>query len=100
MFKGKRKYGADFKMKVALTALKEDATLSQLCSQYEVHVTQIHNWKKQAITFIREGFLSNRKGHENTAYGDKLNDELYKQIGQLKVELDWLKKKAGFINSS
>ena len=66
---------------------------------YEVHVTQINRWKKQAVEFIRSGFTSGQK-KGNDSKENKLQDELYKQIGQLKVELDWIKKKVGFIDCS
>ena len=91
---GKRnQYKGKFKARVALEAIKGDKTIAQLSSIYGVHANQIGKWKRQTIESLPE-LLSNgkRKAEKD---GEALQDELYKQIGQLKVELDWLKKKSG-----
>ncbi len=88
----RRKHTAGFKAKVAFEATKEDKTLAQLASEYEVHPNQIRQWKKRFIEGLPEIFLDKRK--KETKDSEKLEAELYRQIGRLKVELDWLKKKS------
>ena len=86
-------YGADFKARVALEALKGHKTINELVSHFGVHPTQINKWKKQLQNELPQSF-SNR--HEKREQGhEALQAQLYQQIGQLKVELDWLKKKSG-----
>jgi len=87
----RKKYSADFKAKVALEALKEAKTIAELASIYEVHPNQITNWKKQALEAF-PGIFSNRKDRED-ADKEKVLERLYGEIGKLKVESDWLKKK-------
>ena len=89
----KRHFSAEFKAKVAREALREQKTLSELASEYEVHPNQITLWKKQALESLAGAFQ--RGGATKAKRDAKLQDRLYKQIGQLKVELDWLKKKVG-----
>ena len=88
----KRKHSATFKTKVALELIQEKDTLSSICSKYSIHPTQARNWKEQAMDGLQSGFLGSSKNGE-LKQKDQLIDELYKEIGQLKVELDWLKKK-------
>jgi transposase-like protein len=80
-----------FKAKVALEALKEERTINQLASAYGVHPTQIRQWKKQLLEGVPRLFTEKRE-RQDSAH-EELEAELYRQIGQLKVELDWLKKK-------
>ena len=88
----KKTHEAGFKAKVALEALKGEKTLAQLSSQYGVHPNQIGKWKKDLVERLPELFSAKwKKEHRSDA---ELVEELYKQIGQLKVELDWLKKKS------
>jgi len=88
----RRQLGPDYKAKVALAAIKGDMTLSQMASKYEVHSSQITRWRKQVLEGLREIFSS---GKATAASIDpKLVDDLYKQIGKLQVENEWLKKKA------
>ncbi|EKD52136.1 MAG: hypothetical protein ACD_62C00096G0005 [uncultured bacterium] len=87
-------HGAEFKAKVALMSLREDMTLSQLASKFEVHPTLITKWRKHLLANVTDVFL---KKSENKANAEHLADELYKQIGQLKVENEWLKKKSDLI---
>ena len=92
---GKRKqYSNKFKAKVALEAIKGDKTIAELSSMYGVHTSAIMKWKKKVLENIPEIFSNKREQGEKGA--EEIQDELYKQIGQLKVELDWLKKKSGF----
>ena len=82
-----------FKAKVALEALKGQKTLAELARLYEVHPNQIGQWKKQVQTELPKVF--NGKRDREAEDQEELVEELYRQIGQLKVELDWLKKKSG-----
>jgi len=88
----RRQHDAAFKAKVALEALKEEKTLAQISSEFGVHVNQIRQWRRQLLSMIPELFSDRRKKVEKDR--DELEAELYQQIGQLKVELDWLKKKS------
>jgi transposase-like protein len=82
-----------FKAKVALEAIKEQKTSAELASQYQVHPGQIRNWKTVVTKGLVDLFSDKRKGKEQDR--EKLIAELYRQIGQQKVDLDWLKKKSG-----
>ena len=73
--------------KVALEAIKEEKTIAELSSRDEVHRTQITNWRKQALGGIVEIFKC--KQEKVNKENEKLTDELYRQIGQLKVENEW-----------
>ena len=90
----RRNHSAAFKAKVALAAAKGDKTIAELASQYEVHPNQIAQWKKQLLESLPEIF--NRCRQKDRRRQDELTEHLYQQIGRLKVELDWLKKKSGF----
>ena len=88
----KRKYhSAAFKAKVALEALQERETINQIASRHEIHPNLVTQWKRQLIDSLPDCFA--RKQHQATKE-DGLKDELYQQIGKLKVEVDWLKKKS------
>jgi transposase len=91
----RKSFSPEFMAKVALAAIKEQSTIAELSSKYEVHRTQIGNWRKQAIEGVGEAFKGKRAkaGKEN----EKLVDELYCQIGKLKMENEWLKKKAALL---
>ena len=87
----RRNHDAAFKAKVALEALKGEKTIAQLSSEYGVHPSQIGQWRKRLLEALPEIF-SGRRG-KAAQDQEELEAELYRQIGQLKVELDWLKKK-------
>ena len=89
----RRNHSTRFKVKVALAAIKGDQTIAELAGKYEVHATQITKWKKQLQEALPEVFSPRRKRDQQ--HQDELTAQLYQQIGQLKVELDWLKKKSG-----
>jgi transposase-like protein len=92
--KNKRKnHSAAFKARVAMAAAKGDKTIAELASEFGVHPTQIAQWKKRLLESTTEIFSRGRQREK--ANQDELTSELYRQIGQLKVELDWLKKKSG-----
>jgi len=89
----KKKFTPAFKAKVALEALKGQKTLAELAKFYEVHPNQIGQWKKKLLEEMPKAF--NGKRDKEAKNQEELVEELYKQIGQLKVERDWLKKKSG-----
>ena len=90
---GKRKkHSSTFKAKVALEAIKGRHTVRELASRYEIHPTMINNWKRQLLEDAAEVFEQGRSTQET---GQAIKEaELYEEIGRLKVQLDWLKKKA------
>lgn len=87
----KKQFGKEFKAKVALAALREDRTLAELSAHFEVHPIQISRWKRQAAEGLAEIFAGKRANGRREER--ELASELYKKIGQLEVENDWLKKK-------
>jgi len=90
MAKIRKTHTLNTKVKVALEAIKGEKTTSEITSQYGIHVSQINNWKKQALEQLPNAFSRKRKRQKEDQ--QKLVDELYRQIGQLKVENDFLKK--------
>ena len=84
-------HSAAFKAKVALEAIREQQTSAELAGKYQVHPAQIRTWKSQAMKGLVGVFTDKRKRAEQAK--EELIEELYRQIGQLKVETDWLKKK-------
>lgn len=88
----RRKHSPEFKTKVALAAIKGEMTTAEISSKYEVHRVQINNWRKQALAEISDAFKEKRARTDKD--NEKLIDELYRQIGQSKVENEWLKKKS------
>ena len=88
----RKRYSAEIKARVALEAIKGQKTANEIASEYGVHPTQIAQWKKQALDELPHLFAS-AGSREKT--DEALIAALYQEIGQLKVELDWLKKKVG-----
>jgi transposase len=86
----RKKHSTQTKVKVVLEVLKGEKTTAEITAKYGIHSTQINKWKKAAIEMITEAFSSNRKRQADDQQG--LIDELYRQIGQLKVENEFLKK--------
>ena len=87
----RRKFTADFKAKVVLEALKERSTIEELSSKHELHPTQINTWKREALANMASVFGSEKS--DAAAGIEQKTQQLYAQIGQLKVENDFLKKK-------
>ena len=92
MIKKRKQYSPEFKAKVALAALKNEQSTAELAAKYEVHPTMITNWKRELNEGAAELF---DKGQKTKKHNDNTIDELYRQIGQLKVENDFLSKGLG-----
>lgn len=88
----RRQHGPDIKVKVALAAIRGDRTANEIATMYGIHPLMVTKWKKQLIEEGHQAF-SNRRSAAVRAQED-LTGSLYQEIGRLKVELDWLKKKA------
>jgi transposase len=88
----RKNHNGAFKAKVALEAVKGEKTLAQLSSEFGVHANQIGQWRKQLLNELPSLFANRRTKYDKEQ--EALISELYRQIGQLKVELDWLKKKS------
>ena len=91
MIQKRKRYSSEFKAKVAIEALKEHKTLAVLASEFSVHPNQISEWKKQFLSESSSLFSSPKAKSEKSF--DKERDHLYRQIGELKVQVDFLKKK-------
>lgn len=91
----RKHYSGQFKAKVALEAIRGEKTLNALAAQYGVHPVQISHWRKQVLEALPQLFSSGG-GEKATRDGEAQKAALYEQIGRLKVELEWLKKKAGW----
>lgn len=94
----KKQYSAAEKAKIALEAIKGELTIAQISSKYGVHATQITKWKQQALESMQEGFAKKGNNSANNEQSE-LIDKLYRQIGQLSTECDWLKKKSELFKS-
>jgi len=90
MSRKRKQYSSEFKAKVALAALKDDETVTQLAARYEVHPTMIHTWKRNLLEGAANIF---DKGNKPDKQSEAKVDELYRHIGQLKVERDFLSRK-------
>lgn len=88
----RRQHDAAFKAKVAFEAAKGEKTIAQVASEFGIHPNQIRQWRRHLLETLPDLFSDRRKHVEKSR--DELEAELYRQIGQLKVELDWLKKKS------
>jgi transposase len=92
----RKNHPPSLKAKVAVEAIKGQKTTTQIAQVFGVHPTQVGGWKKQALAGLPDVFGNGREQMRQQADAEK--DELYKQIGQLKVELDFLKKRAGLMD--
>jgi transposase len=92
MARKRKSHSAALKAQVALAALRGDRTVNELASQFGVHPTLIHGWKKQLLAGAEAVFVNGSKGTGQET--DVAQAELYEQIGRLKMELEWVKKKA------
>ena len=92
MSKKRRKFSAEFKLKVILESLKERSTVRELCQKYELHPNQISKWKQDFLANAKS-FLGPAPGKDSSLEDEK--EELYSKIGKLQMEIDFLKKKLG-----
>ena len=90
MSKRRNRYSAEFKAKVALAALRNDETMAELAARFGVRPTMINAWKRALVESAAEVF---QKGHKSKKQNEARVDELYRQIGKLQVERDFLSKK-------
>jgi transposase len=91
MTRKRRVFGAAFKAKVALAAVRGDKTTAQLASEFSVHTSQVTAWKKQLLEQAAGLFEDGRTRRDETTANEQ---ELFEQIGRLKMEVEWLKKKS------
>jgi transposase len=91
MPKTRKSHPPSLKAKVAVEAIRAHKTAAQIAQMFDVHPTQVGGWKKQALAGLPDVFGNDREQMREQADAEK--DELYKQIGQMKVELDFLKKR-------
>ena len=93
----KRKtFTSEFKAKVAIAALKGQQTTNEIAQEFGVHPTQVNTWKKQLLDSSSDVF--GRGKHKRESDFESEREALYSQIGRLKVEVDWLKKKTGHLD--
>ena len=95
MTKQRKRYSAEFKARSAVEVVKAHRSLNELASEYEVHPNQLMQWKRQLLDSLPMVFADKRGKEEKEQAAREA--ELYQQIGQLKVELDWMKKKVGLL---
>jgi transposase-like protein len=93
----RKQHSPQFKARVVIEAIRGEKTLSQLGSQFKVHPIQIAKWRKAALEQMPELFVDGRTRKKSSGEADN-NNALYEEIGRLKVELDWLKKKVGMLD--
>jgi len=96
MSKKRRRFSPDFKFRVALEAAKGQRTLCQLSSEYGVHPNQISQWKRQLLEHGADVF--SQSGTNGQSEQEAIQTELYEQIGRLKMELEWVKKKSAHLS--
>jgi transposase-like protein len=96
----RKQYTAEFKARVVREVLREEKTIAQIASQYEVHANQVRQWRDRALAALPGVF--SRNGQEDQAAKDAAHEqqvhELYAEIGKLSTQLAWLKKKAGYLD--
>ena len=95
MARKRRNFSAAFKAKVALAAARGDRTTAELAAKFAVHASQVTAWKKQLLAGVPELFAD---GRSRPAEASADEQELYEQIGRLKMEVEWLKKKSDQLN--
>ncbi len=94
----RKQHSPKFKAQVAVEAIRGEKTLSQLGSQFKVHPIQVAKWRKSALEHLPDVFVDGRTRQSASSGQAAESDALYGQIGRLKVEQDWLKKKVGMLD--
>jgi len=89
----RQSYSKEFKARVALDALKGQKTASEIASEYQIHPNQVSQWKKKALVGMAESFARGKSNEVEDM--ERERDRLYRKVGQLQVEVDWLKKVTG-----
>jgi len=92
----RRQYSGELKAKVVIEALKGQRTVNEIASRFGVHPVQVFQWKKQALEELPQVFADRRAIGQRAAAEEKA--QLFEQIGRLKMELEWVKKKAGLLD--
>ena len=92
---GRKKHSNELKARIALDAIRGQKTMSELASEYGVHANQIGRWKKQLLDAAPDIF--SRGKNKEAEKNEVERDHLYKKVGQLQIEVDWLKKKTGYL---
>jgi transposase-like protein len=91
----RKQHSAAFKTKVVLASLRENKTLSQLATEYEIHPTLLTKWRDTAVIQMTAGFERGAAREEEAEATEKKMVQLYEQIGRLTLHVNWLKKKSG-----
>ena len=91
----RKKYSKELKTKVALAAIKGNQTTNEIASEFGIHVSLVNRWKKEAIQALPSVFGNTQA--KQTKATEIERDRLYQKVGQLQVELDWLKKNTGHL---
>jgi transposase len=92
----RQKFSKEFKAKVALEAIKGQHTVAELSQEFGVHANQINRWKKELLESVPKVFSSNKDRECKRVEAER--DQLYRKVGQLQIEVDWLKKKVGHLD--
>ena len=92
---GRKKHSNELKARIAHDAIRGQKTMSELASEYGVHANQIGRWKKQLLEAAPDVFT--RAKNKEAEKNEVERDHLYKKVGQLQIEVDWLKKKTGYL---
>ena len=94
MSKKRRQYSPDFKSKIAIAAVRGDKTTAEIAAQYELHPTQVNTWKRELLENVSTLFDKGKSVNKAQSDAKAENDELYRQIGKLKVERDFLAERS------
>ena len=95
MANSRKKHGTEFKVKVALAAIREESTIAEISSKYGVHSSQIHAWKKLALESMGKLFEGDKKAARTEAVDKEKLTELHAKIGQLTMERDFFRERSG-----
>lgn len=98
MKKPRKSYPPSFKTKVVLEMLKEIKSISEISSEYRVHPTQLHRWRKEFLARAPELFSGAAVWAEEKAEYEEKIENLYSEVGKLTIELSWLKKKVHHVD--